>query len=434
MTVAAASAGVSRGTAGWALFLLFLSNVFNVGDRTLLGVVTEPVRRELGLTDTEVSLTNGIMFVLFNLVAGLFIARLVDRGNRKRILAIGIVGWLLATAATGFARDFATLSLARIGVGVGEATAFPAAMSLIPDLFRQETRGRAVAVFQSSGMIGVVGGTILAGVLAAMLGWRSMFVMCGIAGAALAAVLVLTVQEPAREHSREDMSIDTETYLASLVAACRRAARMPGFAPLALAFGISGMIGAVLGAWGPAYLQRSHGVPLAQVGLVIGPAVGLGGIAGTLISGVIADWLVRRRGRDADMLKVPLFALPLAAPFAAGFVLAPGVALTMASAAAMNFCLTLAVPPCINFAVTRADPGDRGVTSTIMLAATGLIGGGLGPFLVGAISDVLAPQLGAESLRYAIASLVVTPLIAALFVLIAIRRSNERALQVAQLA
>ena len=430
MRAAPARSEISGGTAYWALFLLFLSNVFNVGDRTLLGVVTEPVRRELGLSDTEVSLTNGIMFVLFNLVAGLFIARLVDRGNRTRILAIGVAAWSIATAATGLAQDFVTLSLARIGVGVGEATAFPAAMSLIPDLFRQETRSRAVAVFQSSGMIGVVGGTILAGELAASMGWRAMFVVCGAAGAALAAVLTLTMREPRREPA--DMrAADAGTYLANLAAACRRALHTPGFVSLALAFGIAGMIGAVLGAWGPAFLQRSHGVPLAHVGLVIGPAVGLGGIAGTLASGVLADRLVRRSGLASDMLKVPLVALPLAAPFTAGFVLAPSVALTLLSAAAMNFCLTCAVPPCINYAVTRADPGDRGVTATIMLAATGLIGGGLGPFIVGALSDMLAPQLGAESLRFGIASLIVTPLVSAAFLVVAIRKSACPAIPVA---
>ncbi len=203
---------------------------------------------------------------------------------------------------------------------------------------------------------------------------------------------------------------------------------MPGFVPLALAFGVAGIITAVLGVWGPAYLQRSYGVPLAQVGLVIGPAVGIGGIAGTLTSGVLADWLVRRRGRAVDMLRVPLVTLPLAAPFAAGFALAPTVLLAMVSAAAMNFCLACTVPPCINYAVRQADPNDRGIVSTIMLAATGLIGGGFGPFMVGALSDALAPQYGAESLRYAIAATILTPLVAALFLVSAMRRAPDERL------
>ena len=414
-------AKVTSGAAYWTLFVLFLTNVFNVGDRTLLGVVTEPVRLEIGLSDTEVSLASGFLFVLFNLVGGLFIARLVDTGNRKRILALGLLFWSVATAATGLAHDFFTLSLARIGVGVGEATAFPAAMSMIPDMFRQETRGKAVAVFQSSGMIGVVGGTILAGLLAAAHGWRIMFVICGVAGVILAAVLAISVREPVREHSA---SAPTGPYFKEMAAAFRRVAAMPGFAPLALAFGLSAMIGAVLGAWGPAFLQRSHGVPLHQVGMLIGPAVGGGGILGTLASGVLSDWLVRRRGVAADMLKVPLYTLPFAAPFTAGFAFAPSIALTMFSAFAMNFLLACAVPPCVNYAVTTADPGDRAITSTIMLAATGLIGGALGPFIVGALSDMLVADLGDESLRYGISAMIVTPLLATACLILAIRRSG----------
>jgi len=166
---------VSRATALWALCLLFVANVLNTGDRALLGVVTEQVRGELSLSDTQMSLANGLFFTVFNLVGGLFLSRLIDRGNRTRILALGIAGWSIATAATGLATDFAPLAIARIGVGIGEATAFPAAMSLIPDLFRTQARGRAVAVFQSSVFIGIVGGTIAAGVLAAAIGWRAMF-------------------------------------------------------------------------------------------------------------------------------------------------------------------------------------------------------------------------------------------------------------------
>src|SRR5690242_18993255 len=129
------------------LLLLILANVLSVGDRMLLSVTTEPVRQELALSDPQIALVNGLLFVLFHLAAGLFVARLIDRGNRKRLLSMSIAGWSVAAAATGFADDFASLSLARIGVGVGEATVFPAAMSLLQDLFERQTRGRAMACF-----------------------------------------------------------------------------------------------------------------------------------------------------------------------------------------------------------------------------------------------------------------------------------------------
>jgi MFS family permease len=422
---------VSTAVASWTLLLLFVANVLNVGDRMLLGVVTEPVRHELVLSDTEMALANGLLFVLFNLIAGLFIARMVDRGNRVRILTIGIALWSVATAATGLARNFPELAAARLAVGVGEATAFPAVMSLIPDLFRPHVRGTAIGIFQSSSFIGIVGGTILAGVVAAALGWRPMFIVCGVAGIVLAAILLLTVREPAREVALNPAG-NAGRWLAGLAAGLRRVLAIPGFVPLALGFGISAMMGAVLGAWGPAFLQRSHDVPLREVGIVIGPAVGIGGLAGTLVSGAIADRLVRRHGSIAAMLRLPLVALPPAAPFMAGFIFAPTLVATMLCAAGMNFLLSCAFVPCINYAVTRAGAGDRALVSTVMLAASGLVGGALGPFIVGALSDALTPQLGAEGLRYALSAMIASPLLATVFLIAAFRHAPPAPVERAQ--
>jgi MFS family permease len=422
---------VSSLVAAWTLFLLFVANVLNVGDRMLLGVVTEPVRHDLALSDTQMALANGLLFVLFNLIAGLFIARLVDRGNRVRILTVGIALWSLATAATGLARNFPELALARLAVGVGEATAFPAVMSLIPDLFRPQVRGRAIGIFQSSSFIGIVGGTILAGVVAAALGWRPMFIVCGAAGIVVATIFVLTVREPAREEAPGPAE-DAGRWLAGLAAGLRRVMTIPGFVPLALGFGVSAMMGAVLGAWGPAFLQRSHGVPLREVGIVIGPAVGIGGLVGTLVSGAVADRLTRTHGSMSAMLRLPLVALPLAAPFMAGFIFAPTLLATMLCAAGMNFLLSCAFVPCINYAVVRAGGGDRALVSTVMLAASGLIGGALGPFIVGALSDALTPQLGSEGLRYALSAMIASPVLAAAFLFAAFRRAPDAPVQQVQ--
>jgi MFS family permease len=427
--VNAAARPVSAGTASWTLFVLFLVNAFNVGDRTLLGVVTEPVKLELQLSDTQMSLANGFLFVLFNLVGGLVIARFVDRGNRKRILALGLAGWSIATAATGWAHDFFTLSLARIGVGIGEATVFPAAMSLIPDLFSPNSRGKAIGVFQSSTLIGIIGGTILAGVLAAWLGWRTMFEICGAAGVVLAVVLLLTVREPHRQERQGEAS--TAPWTRDLVEGLRRILGRPGFVPLALSFGASGMMVAVLGAWGPAFLQRSHDVPLAQVGVVIGPAVGIGGIAGMLVSGALADRLAARHGDSLAMLRVPLIALPLSIPFLAGFVTMPTIGLTMVSAALMNFLVSCAYAPCVSYAVTNVAPGDRGLVSSVLLAAAGLIGSGLGPFIVGVASDFLTPIYGEDGLRYGIAAMIPTPAIALALLWIAVRQARRANLPIA---
>lgn len=407
----------------WALAVLFLTNVFNQGDRMLFGVVADPIRRELQLSDTELSLASGLFFVLFNLIGGLFIARFIDRGNRVRILALGVVVWSMATAATGLAHDFPQLTLARIMVGIGEATAFPAAMSLIPDLFRLGARGRAVSIYQSSSFVGIVGGTVIAGILAASMGWRSMFMVCGLAGIGVAMLLLFTVAEPPRDASSANPQ--RLAYWDDFTTGAWRIVTQPGFWPLSIGLGFALMMGAVLGAWGPAFLLRSHQVPLAQVGLVIGPPVGLGGIVGTIASGFLADWIIRRRGRRADMLLIPLVAVPLSLPFMVGFIFTPVLGTAMICAAAMNVLLSAAVPPTMNYAINAAAPSDRGLTSTVVLIVMGLVGGALGPFVVGSLSDHLSADLGGEALRYSLSSMLVTPIVATLLLAVTFRSTAK---------
>jgi MFS family permease len=406
---------------GGSLLLLFLANLLNVADRALLGIVVDPVKADLNLTDTEISLVSGTAFVLFNLIVGIFIARWVDRGNRKRILILGIMLWSAATALTGVAQGFASLALMRILVGVGEATAFPVAISMIADLFIAPRRPRAIGIFQSSVFVGIVLGSIAAGVLAAMYGWRMMFVICGVAGFVLVLVMVPTMREPSRDE--DHAAPNSSPVLADLRGSVVHLVRIPGFTLLSIGVGVGSMVGAVLPAWAPTFLLRSHGVALAEVGALIGPAVGIGGVTGTIASGMLASHLALRRGSEVHGVLVPLFAMPLAVPFYLIFCFAPSLTLTMTAAAIMNFLLSSGMGPCIAAAARMSPPSMRAISSTLMLAASGIIGGALAPLIVGIISDRLAPTLGSESLRYGIAAMAITPLLAWVILWQAYRRA-----------
>lgn len=412
----------SAASAGYALFLLFLANFLNVADRTLLGIVVDPVKADLRLSDTQISIVSGTAFVLFNLLVGIFIARWVDYGNRKRILMLGIALWSGATALTGIAQGFWSLGLMRILVGVGEATAFPVAISMISDLFAAPRRPRAISIFQASTFVGLVVGAILAGVLAAALGWRAMFVICGLAGFVLVAVMLVSMREPERTQDVGDRARDD-----NLIGALGHLVGLPGFTALSLGMAFAGMAVAVLPTWAPAFLLRSHGVPLAAVGALIGPAVGLGGISGTIVSGLVASHLVRKQGSDVYGLLVPLIAVPLAAPFFLVFILAPSLTLAMSSAAIMNFLLASAMGPCIAVAIGIAPVRMRAVSSTLMLLASGIIGGAIAPVIVGWVSDVLAAQHGANSLRYGLATMTPMPLVAGLLLWLAFARIRSGA-------
>ena len=396
---------------GYALFLLFMSNVLNYADRALLGIVVDPVKADLRLTDTQMSIVSGTAFVIFNLLVGLFIARWVDRGNRKLILLLGVAIWSAATALTAWAEGFASLAATRVLVGVGEATAFPVAISMIADLFTPARRPRSVGIYQSSVFVGVVLGSILAGVLAAAYGWRAMFVICGLSGFVVVVLILLTMREPARGlHDTAQSAQLPETNLSARLA---HLFGIPGFGFMALGLGIGAIPGGVLPAWAPTFLLRSHGVALANVGALIGPTVGLGGVTGTIAAGMLASHLARKRGGEIHGLLVPVIAMPMAMPFYAIFCFSPSLTVTMIAATIMNFLLASAAGTCIAAAVGVSPPSMRALSSTIMLAAGGVIGGALGPLIVGAASDALLPRLGAESLRYALSGLIVTPLLAA---------------------
>lgn len=412
----------AKASSTWALLILFSANVFNVLDRALLSVALQPIKVDLSLSDVELSLIVGPLFFLVYITSGLTIARLVDTSNRVLILFIGITVWSLATAATALAEGFYTLALARVLVGIGEATALPVAMSLIPDLFALRSRGKAISVFQTSGFIGVSGGTIVAGAIASEYGWRSMFASCGLAGLLVSLVLILTVREPVRLAGERSAGPnvgflrDTSVRIAGLW-------RTPGFGGMTLGFGVAAMLVAILTAWAPALLQRSYGASLIDVGLIVGPATAIGGLSGTLVAGVMTDRVVRHKGMDRCVLYMPIVALPLSTPFALGFLYQPHVTVGAICLGMTCFASSFAVTPVMNFAVSRARPDERGLTSMMLLIAAGLIGGSIGPTLVGYASDTLAPTWGPESLRYALVSLSGVPLLASALFTVALRRT-----------
>jgi predicted MFS family arabinose efflux permease len=266
-------------------------------------------------------------------------------------------------------------------------------------------------------------GSIAAGVLAAAHGWRAMFAICGGAGFVLVLLMLVTMREPAR--GRYDAAVLHAGGGASgFGESMMHLLRLPGFALLALGTGIGSMAGAILPVWAPTFLLRSHGVALAEVGALIGPAVGIGGVTGTILSGLLASRLAAKHGSEVHGLIVPLIALPFATPFFLLYCFSPSLLVTMLAAAVMNFLLSSGVGPCIAAAIALSPPSTRAVSSTLMLAATGIIGSALAPLIVGMLSDALTPGYGAEALRYAMASMMIAPPLAALILWFAFRRAR----------
>lgn len=406
MSVPAQPAGVAapaapwpdRGTAWYAVFVLTVVYVLAFIDRTILSLLVAPIRADLGLSDTEISLLHGFAFAIFYTTLGVPIALLADRMNRRNIIAIGLAFWSLATAACGLARSFGQLFLARVGVGVGEAALSPSAYSMIADYFPPDRLSRAVAIytvgaFAGSGLAFLIGGAVVGSVTTAgsttlplvgeVAAWQLVFFIVGLPGLPLA-LWMLTVREPLRRRAP-----DTGTLRAALATSLRyMRANWQVYGSHFLGFSLLGLMFNAATTWLPAYLMRVHGLTPADSGLWLGSILLVAGVAGVLGGGWLGDRLVAA-GRSDGTMRVGIYAALGALPFAASATLAPSLPLALALTAGLLFTTTLPYGAAAA-ALQIVTPGRmRATASAIYLCILNLAGIGLGPVLVALATDRL---------------------------------------------
>src|SRR5689334_17239008 len=267
-----------------ALGLLTLAYALNFLDRQILSILSVPIQRELGVSDTAMGALAGLCFALLFTLAGIPVAHWADRGKRRDILALGLFVWSSMTLACGQARGYVQLALARVGVGLGEAACLPAAHSLISDLYPRERRTGALAVFSSGIHLGTLCAFALGGWFAARYGWRTAFLAAGLPGIALALALRLGLREPPRAQPGEALQGSLRAGIAELLAD-RRFLRLAGAASATSVVGYGYLF------WCPTLLARLHGMATDEIGLWLGLVCGLGGAAGTLGFGALAQRL-----------------------------------------------------------------------------------------------------------------------------------------------
>ncbi len=392
--------------ARYVLALLFVAYVFNFIDRQILAILLQPIKEELQVSDTAMGLLTGIAFALFYTCAGIPIARLADRRSRRTIIAVGLAAWSAMTAASGLVRTFAQLAVARIGVGVGEAAFVPPAHSLISDYFPAERRATAMAVFSLGVHVGLAFGFLLGGWIAQFFGWRAAFFAVGVPGLILAVVVRLTVREPARGHAdRAHAPSHAAAVSGALVSEPFRVVfgilrTRRAFRHLALAAALHSFGGYAFAIWGPTFFVRVHGMTSGRLGTWLGAILGIGGAAGALLGGILAD---RLGARDARwQLYVPAIATVLQIPCALATLLWPS------PVPALLFLIPSAMASAIwfgpVFSLTQAlvPPTMRATASAVLLFVINLIGLGIAPLAVGILNDRLAATYGAEAIRYSL--------------------------------
>ena len=377
------------------LLVLGIVSLFNSMDRIMFSVLMEPIRLDLGLSDTSMGLLSGLAFTVFFAVFGIPLARMADRGNRIRLLTAVVALWSIVTAASGAAQNFTQMFLARAGVGIGESGCWPISHSLLADRFPPQRRAFALGVFQAGGGLGVLLGLLLAGLIADAVGWRWTFVIIGLPGLVLALLVRLSLTE-SREFSsskRHEPGALTATRDSILGLLRLRTYRHILASYVFTSAGLYGMI-----QWLPAFLIRSHDLTLSQVGLWYGPVFGTGAVLGLLAGALLAPrWVVRDRRWElwwtalAYLLSVPLFI---------GLLLVADAWLVFVLIFVVMVVSTSGQGPLMAGIQTVAGSQARAMAIALPLTA-GVAGQTLGPFLVGWFSDAWQPQFGIDALRYA---------------------------------
>lgn len=424
----------SQSVAWYLLGILVIANVLSFVDRQILVLLVQPLRHDLHVGDTEISLLQGFAFTILYSVLGLPLGRYADRHNRRNLIVCGVAVWSVMTMACGFAQTMGQLFIARIGVGIGEATLAPAAYSMICDAFRPQKRGTALGVYSSAIFLGIGVSVVLGGIVLAMIhdaaevtlplvgvvrSWQAAFLCVGAPGI-LIALLILTVAEPARRAApgcrpEGPTLTDALRYLDRHRMAF--ALQLLGYSCIALAaYG--------LGSWMPTFFIRVHHWSASQAGIYYGTCVTVFGTLGGILGGILGDRWIAAGRHDARLILTIIGALCWMPLIVIAVYVSSGQAALSAIALAVGFSSFVngLGPTTVHDIV----PGWlRGQATALFFFVINLLGLGIGPTAVALVTDhVFADDL---ALRHSIPLIAIPAILLGILLLLAARGPYRRA-------
>ena len=383
----------------YTLVILTLVFAIHQMDRNLPSILLDQIGGEFGLSDTQLGLLSGAVFIAIYVVFGFPVAKLAAKGNKRNIIVVSAAVWSSLTIAMAGAQNFTHLALARLGVGIGEAGAVVPAHSMISALYPPEQRTSAMSTFVVGANAGVLLAFLIGGIAGQYLGWRWAFVIAGIPGLALALLMWLTVEEPARDVTAGDDDVSGSLFAATL----KTIWNDRGLRHAMFGLSITGVVTFGALAWNAVFILRAHELSQAQTGIFLALTIGILGGLGTWASGVIADRLGARNPRWR--LGVVICAILVAKPLVVGFLMLDDTRLAL-------ICLALAVifaavywGPTFAFLHGRVPVQMRPMATAIYMFAFNMIGVGLGPLLVGLASDMLYAGFGTRSIGYGLVTM-----------------------------
>ena len=379
------------------LTLLMLAYTLSMCDRMILSILFPDIKAEFGLTDTQLGFLGGISFALFYATMGLPIAKLSDQYSRKRLIIASLIIFSIMTALGGMATGFISLLVFRIGVGIGEAGVNPASHSIIADYFPPQRRAFAMAILMLGGSFGMMFGFVGGGFIAEAYNWRIALVSVGVPGLLLAVVMARSLHEP----GRGTYEIETPPPPPPIRTTAATMWANPAMRHL-IAGGIAvGLMGYGFTQWLPTFFMRTHDLSQSQTGMLMAGVFGISGAIGALAAGKWFDRLSTRGFQHGMRMLaiVPFFT----GPFFIMGLLADDLTTAILLFIIPGFAGNYAIGPTIAMVQTLSPVHMRAVSSAIKMLCLNLIGMGLGPLLVGLLSDLLTPQHGEDALRVALA-------------------------------
>lgn len=391
--------GSTRTTQGYKRYVLIcLTLVYTVNfvDRGLIGLLLQPIKEDLRLSDTQLGFLTGIAFGLFYATLGLPIARWADRGNRVTITSVALALWSGTVMLCLFVTNFAQLVAARVAAAVGEAGCFPTTYSLVGDYFPAPAeRTRAMAIYMLGNPLSAILSFVAGGWLNSRYGWRTTFCLMGLPALFIAVVIRLTITEPRQSASPADPRTIRQPRMLDVLKTlwCRRATRHLSVAIILLCTMALG-----LAPWYAAFLTRSHDIGTQELGIWLGIAFGVGGAVGTLLGGYgSARWF----GDDArSQMRLSAVMIALVVPCFVVFLLVPQKMGALVALVPLQAVIVFFVGPTLALMQQLVPDEMRATTLAVVMLLANLIGMGIGPQVIGIGSDVLEPYVGRDSLRY----------------------------------
>jgi MFS family permease len=373
--------------------LLLLINMFNFIDRQILFILAEAIKKDLGLSDTQIGVMGGAGFAVIYAVFGLPLARIADKYGSRWVLAGSLLVWSVLTACGGLARNFNQLLVTRLGVAAGEAGSTPAAHALIAARYPASARSLPLAVFALGTPLGAMFGLGLGGWVSDTFGWRQTLIVVGLPGILLAILVACTIGDPRPATVRERSNLSILKGVALLLS-------RPSFRHIAIAVSLYSISANASMVFAPPFLMRVQGMSASYAGLSLGLLQAVCGVAGTLAGGFLGD---RLGARDARWrLWTPALALLIAGPFLLAAWLAPSGQLSVLLLTVPKFSNLVYMAPVFVALQTIVPTHMRALASAFLLMVMNLVGASLGPLIAGGVSDFLQPRFGDQSLRFAL--------------------------------